>query len=285
MNPFSATARLLALVCFTLLTTACMTSNQTTADQGKTRQIEKIGVQLYTIREQMAADFEGSLRKIAALGYDEVEFAGLYGRDPADVRKLLADLSLDPVASHINSVELRRDPAAMIAQTKAIGARYMVIAWFPPEDRDTLSEWKEWIALFNKIGAMAKQEGIQFVYHNHEFEFIPIDGVRPYDLLLEQLDPGLVRMELDLYWLELAGVDPLPLFAKYPGRFPLLHVKDMSRQDSSMADVGAGRIDFATIFADRERSGTRHYFVEHDSTSDPFASLANSISYLRNLRF
>lgn len=131
---------------------------------------------------------------------------------------------------------------------------------------------------------MAKEEGIQFVYHNHDFEFTAIDGIRPFDMLLEQLDPELVQMELDLYWLELAGVDALPLFKRYPGRFPLLHVKDMARQDSAMTDVGAGRIDFSRIFAHRVQAGTRHYLVEHDTASDPFASLANSISYLRDLR-
>ncbi len=249
------------------------------------RQLGNIGVQLYTVRAEMQSDFEGTLRRIAAIGYDEVEFAGLYGRDPVQVRKLLDELKMNAPASHIGWERIRDEPAAAIAETKALGATYMVIAWLPPEERDSLEDWDRWITRLNAVGKLAQEAGIQLVYHNHDFEFAPIDGVRPYDRLLQELDPDLVEMELDLYWMTLGGANITALINQAPGRFILMHVKDMKRNEAGMADVGTGRIDFAAIFAENEKAGVAHVFVEHDTTDDPCASLASSLAYLRNLRY
>jgi len=225
------------------------------ADVKVDQKVEKIGVQLYTLRKEMEVDFEGTLRKVAALGYDELEFAGLYGRDPRTVKALVTRLGMDAVSSHIFWSDLKKDPAAAIAK------------------------WKEWIIFLNKVGKLADQAGVKFAYHNHEFEFQPIDGVLPYDLMLEQLDPQYIDLELDLYWTALAGVDPIQLFKDNPGRFTMFHVKDMNQHDDSMVDVGSGRIDFAAIFTQQELSGAKHYFVEHDSSAQPLVTLKNSIKY------
>lgn len=249
------------------------------------RRLKRIGVQLYTVRSEMQRDFEGTLRRVAKIGYDDVEFAGLFGRDPKDVRKLVNKLGMKIAASHINWEQLKNDPEGAISETEALGAKYMVLAWFPPEQRQTLEQWKNWVKFINKVGEMSSKKGIRFLYHNHNFEFTKIDGVAPYDLLLENIDRRFVSFELDLYWLKLAGRDPEPLFARYPNGFPFSHVKDMSKTETAMVDVGDGRIDFAGIFAENSKSGMRYFIVEHDDTKEPFATLERSLKYLRELRY
>lgn len=248
-------------------------------------QLKRIGVQLYTVRSEMKLDFEGTLKKIAAQGYDEIEFAGLFDRDPKEVRRLVENLGMKIVSSHIDSERLKNDPAGAIKETKLLGAKYLVLAWFPPEQRRTLQDWKNWVILMNRVGEMCRGEKIQFLYHNHDFEFQAVEGVVPFDLLLDTVDRRYVAFELDLYWLKLAGRDPEPLFAKYPKGFPLSHIKDMSKTDQAMTDVGDGRINFAGIFKQSKVSGMRHHFVEHDAAKKPFETLERSINYLRGLRF
>lgn len=256
-----------------------------TATLADARGLKKVGVQLYTVRSEMASDFDGTLARVAALGYDEVEFAGLFGRKPDEVRRTVAKLGMKIVSSHIASDRLVSDPAAAIEETKALGAKYLVLAWFPPEQRKTIAQWKDWIVLMNRVGKMCDEKGIQFLYHNHNFEFETVDGVVPFDLMLETVDRRYVKFELDIYWMKLGGRDPEPLFAKYPNGFPLSHVKDMSKNDRSMVDVGDGRIDFAGIFKQSRTSGMSHYFVEHDATKAPFETLDRSLKFLRGLKF
>ena len=138
---------------------------------------------------------------------------------------------------------------------------------------------------FNRAGQAARGVGIRFAYHNHDVEFTPVDGQIPYDILLATADPAVVEFEMDLYWVVNAGASPLDYIARYPGRFTMLHVKDsMGPPDHKMADVGAGMIDFRTIFA-RAGASVKHYFVEHDDPPDPFASAAASYRYLATLEF
>lgn len=158
-------------------------------------------------------------------------------------------------------------------------------AWFPPEQRKTLQHWKNWVTLINRVGEMSHKKGVRFLYHNHNFEFESVEGVEPFELLLNTVDRRYVSFELDLYWLKLAGRDPEPLFVKYPKGFPLSHIKDMSKTEKAMTDVGDGRINFADIFKQSAASGMRHYFVEHDDTKKPFETLERSINYLRGLRY
>ena len=258
---------------------------QTSTNKGGKRHLKSIGVQLYTVRKELESDFEGTLRRIADIGYDQVEFAGLFGRDPNDVRKLVKKLGIKIAASHINWEKLKDNPESAIAETKSLGAKYMVLAWFPPEQRETLDQWKDWIKLINRAAKMADERGIRFLYHNHNFEFTKIDGVEPYDLLLDTVDRKYVSFELDIYWLKLAGRDPEPLFARYPKGFPFSHVKDMNETDSAMADVGDGKIDFARIFSANDKSGMKYFIVERDDGEQPFVTLEKSLKYLRELRY
>lgn len=247
--------------------------------------LESIGIQLYTLRAEAREDFEGTLRRVADLGYQEVEVDKLFGNDPAALKAVLDETGLVATSNHVDWARLRVRPQECIDETKALGASYMVLAWMPGGVRDTLEEWRGWVDLLNDVGRLAKDQGVQLAYHNHDFEFQPIDGVVPYDLLLEGLDPELVELELDFYWLALGGGDPLALFERAPGRFSLSHVKDMAADDGSMANVGQGVLDFARAFADRQESGMVHFYVEHDDTSDPWATAEESLDYLRALEF
>jgi sugar phosphate isomerase/epimerase len=245
--------------------------------------LDKIGVQLYSVRDLMKKDFAGTLEKVAKIGYKEVEFAGYFDNKPEDVRKLLDGLGLKAPAVHVSIDVLRDSLDATLATSKIIGHQYIVCPWLSPADR-TLEKYKEHAALFNKVGEACQKAGIQFAYHNHEFEFEAQDGKIPYDMLLADTDPKLVQMELDLFWIRKGGQETLAYFEKHPGRFPLCHVKDMTA-DQKMVDVGAGTIDFAKIFAQSKQAGLKHYFVEHDEPSNPLQSITASYQHLKQLKF
>jgi len=249
------------------------------------RHLGAIGVQLYTVRVAMQSDFEGTLRRLAEMGYREVEFAGLFGRDPAQVRSLLAELNLTAAGSHVDWSRFRDDPTGAIDETLALGAQYLVFPWTPDSERQTLDQWHGWAARLNEVAAESRDRGLPVAYHNHDFEFQPIEGTLPYDVLVAELDPNLVDFELDLYWLAKAGGDASALFASQPGRFPLTHVKDLRRSDQAIVDVGQGDLDFAAIFAQSAQSGMRHFIVEHDSSADPMQTAQTSIEYLQQLAF
>jgi len=255
-------------------------SNLSTAG-GKS--LEKIGVQLYTVRDLMKKDFTGTLEKVAQAGYKEVEFAGYFDHKPEDVRQLLTRLKLQAPAVHI-SIDVLRDKLDIAIQTsKTVGHKYIVCPWLSQSER-SLEHYKAHAALFNKVGEACQKGGIQFAYHNHDFEFEIAAGKVPYDILLAETDPRLVQMELDLFWIKKGGQDTLAYFAKYPGRFALCHVKDMD-ENGKMVDAGKGKIDFGKIFAQASQAGLKHYFVEHDNPEDPAQSITVSCQYLKSLKF
>jgi sugar phosphate isomerase/epimerase len=249
--------------------------------------LSKIGAQLYTVRRELERDFGGTLAKVAALGYREVEFAGYFGRKPAEVRSLLGRYRLAAPAAHVGLADLRGDLRPLLDAARVVGHKYLLVAYLPAEERRTLDDYRRHADLFNEAGAALGREGLRFAYHNHDFEFAPLEGRVPYDLLLERTDPRAVKLELDLYWAVKGGADPVEYFGRHPGRFHLLHVKDMDATPRrSFADVGRGRIDFKPIFARAGRAGVRHYFVENDEPAgSPFESLRVSIDYLRRLEF
>jgi sugar phosphate isomerase/epimerase len=251
------------------------------------KQLKQIGIQLYTVRNQMASDFQGTLELIAKLGYKEVEFAGYFDRTPQQVKETLAAIGLAAPSAHVPLNVIRSDWPKALETAKAIGHKYLVLAWLAPEERTSIDQYGKLAELLNSAGQAARSQGIQLAYHNHDFEFVKIDGVVPYDLLLEKTDPKNVQIELDLYWTAKAGADPFQYFAKYPGRFPLVHVKDMdSTEKKFFTEVGKGTIDFAKIFAKSGQAGIKHYFVEQDQTpGSPFDSIKISIDYLRKLQF
>ncbi|MEP7325241.1 MAG: sugar phosphate isomerase/epimerase [Gemmatimonadota bacterium] len=253
---------------------------------GGSANLDKIGVQLYTLRHEMERDFEATLRRVAEVGFQEVEFAGYFGHTPKQVHDLLAELKLNSPSAHMPYESLETNWQEILDQAREIGHQYALIAWTPEEERKTLDDWKRIADKFNRAGEAARRAGLKFGYHNHNFEFTPIDGKVPFDVLLAETDPALVKIEMDLYWITLAGGDPLVYFRQQPGRFPLVHVKDMKKgPPPRMVDVGAGDINFKAIFARHEQAGIQHYFVEHDEPADPWASIAASYRYLRGLEF
>ena len=261
--------------------------------------IEKIGLQLYTVRDLMKQDFDGTLAKVAAIGYKEVEFAGYFDHSPKDVRAAVDRHGLTAPSAHIDYKSLGEKFPEVIEAAKVVGHDYLVNPWIDAEIRKQPDGWKQAAETFNRAGQACKKAGIQFGYHNHWVEFLPVNGKLPYDFLLTECDPNLVKMELDLCWITVGGQDPLRYFDRYPGRFPLVHVKDVKivppvtaggAQDfgSSMKDmteVGSGIIDWKKIFAQSDKAGIKHYFVEHDNPKKPLESIKTSYDYLARLRF
>jgi sugar phosphate isomerase/epimerase len=260
--------------------------------------IERLGLQLYTVRNEMGKDFEGTLAKVAAAGYREVEFAGYFDHAPKDVRAILDRHKLTAPSTHVDYATVEMKLAQIIETSHVIGHKFLVNPWIDEEMRKQPDVWKRMAATFNKAGEACKKAGLQFAYHNHHFEFVPVNGVMPYDQLLKECDGDLVRMELDLCWITVARQDPLLYFQRYPGRFPLVHVKGLKKVPEGEApvpfdqaipnitDVGTNDvIDWKRIFAKADQAGIRHYFVEHDAAPSPFASLNASAKYLNTLRF
>jgi sugar phosphate isomerase/epimerase len=247
--------------------------------------LDRIGLQLYTVRDLMERDFEGTIARVAEIGYKEVEFAGYFNHTPADVRAILDRHGLTSPAVHSGSIEPSAWKTALDAAT-VIGHKYIVVPWVPQERRMTLDGWKQVAADFNRAAETARAAGVQFAYHNHDFEFPKMDGRVPYDVLLESTDPKLVQLEIDLYWITKGGQDPLAYFARWPGRVPLVHVKDSAgAPEHKMVDVGQGSIDWKRIFNKKDQAGIKHFFVEHDQPPQPFEDIAVSYNYLKSLEF
>ncbi|CAM3386499.1 sugar phosphate isomerase/epimerase family protein [Rhodothermus bifroesti] len=251
---------------------------------GGSRRLERIGLQLYTVRTLMEQDVPRTLEQVAQLGYREVEFAGYYNYTPQELRQMLDQLELSAPATHVPFQMLEENLSALLEAAHTLGHRYVIVPWLPPEQRQTIDDYRRWAERFNRWGEACKAANVQFAYHNHDFEFARIGDQVPYDVLLAETDPELVKMELDLYWITYAGFDPLVYFQQHPGRFPLCHVKDMTA-DRQMVDVGQGTIDFVKIFAQAAGVQLQHYFVEHDQPADPLASIRRSYEYLSQLTF
>jgi sugar phosphate isomerase/epimerase len=269
---------------------------------GAQHRIEPIGLQLYTVRSVLKNDFDGTIAKVAQIGYKEVEFAGYFDHSPQEIRELLGKDGLTAPACHVSYDVVENNWQQQLDAAHTIGHEYIVCPWIEEKQRQAPGGWKRAADLFNKAGEQSAKAGIQFAYHNHTFEFQPsklLGGKKPYDFLLEECDPQFVKMEMDLCWITVGGGDPIAYFNKYPGRFPLVHVKDVKELPKGAAgptenpdkdvpfltDVGSGIINWKHIFANSGKAGIKHYFVEHDNPADPFASIRNSYEYLLALRF
>jgi len=253
----------------------------------RAERLQSIGLQLYTVRRDLERDFEGTLAQVAEVGFQEVELAGLFGRTAKDVRASLDRHGLKAPSMHVDLPEIQTGFQKTLEAGSALGVRYVICAWLAPEERGSLDDYKRHTETFNRAGEEAKKAGIQFGFHCHDFEFAPLEGVVPYDLLLKETDASLVQMEMDLYWITKAGADPLHYFREYPGRFPLVHVKDMDRTPQKyFTEVGRGVVDFKRVFAQAKLGGIRHYFVEQDETPGPaIESARQSYEYLKKLDF
>jgi sugar phosphate isomerase/epimerase len=238
-----------------------------------------LGIQLYTLRDEMAKSVPDTFRRLAQIGYREVEFAGYFDHDAKDLLRLLDENGLAAPASHVSLPLMQSDAEKSIEFASALGHRYIVIPWLAEEHRQSIENYRQIAETFNSIGEQCKAAGLQFAYHNHDFEFDVTDGQIPYDVLLSETDPELVKMEMDVFWVTKAGQSPLQYIDEWPGRFPLWHIKDMS-SDGSMVDVGDGEIDFPALFEQRDRAGLRHGFVEHDRPEDALRTAERGFKFL-----
>ncbi|HEV2197502.1 MAG TPA: sugar phosphate isomerase/epimerase [Candidatus Acidoferrum sp.] len=269
-----------------------------------TDKIDRIGLQLYTVRKAMGTDVEGTIAKVAATGYKEVEFAGYFEHSPKEIRAILDQNGLASPSCHVSYHFVEKHWDETIEAAKTVGHSYIICPWIDEKQRAEAGGWKRAADLFNKAGEESQKAGIQFGYHNHSFEFQPAEslgGKLPYDFLLAETDPKLVAMEMDLCWITVAGKDPIAYFNKYPDRFPLVHVKDYVKDPHStssysgatgsvkfeghLADVGKGAIDWKSIFAHDAKAGIKHYFVENDDPKSAFDDIKISYNYLHDLRF
>lgn len=244
--------------------------------------VERIGLQLYTVRELLADDVPSTLAAVAAAGYTEVETAGYADMQPSAFAAALKQAGLAAPSAHVPLKRIESEPLQLLEEATRLGHRYLVLPFLMPWQRLSLDAYRGVADTLNAFGEQCTAAGIRLAYHNHDFEFETIDGQRPYDLLLERCDPTRVCFELDLYWASKAGADPAGLLRATPQRFRLCHVKDMDAE-GEMTEVGKGVIDFAALFA--AGTGLEHYFVEHDRPGDPLASIRQSIASLRNLRY
>jgi sugar phosphate isomerase/epimerase len=259
----------------------------------------KLGLQLYTIRAAMGQDVDGTLKRVAGIGYEEVETYGFdpegiryYGLDAKAFAHRLKDLNLTSPSGHydlnqyVNTSidQLKGYMDRCIEGARALGQSY--ITW-PLIDRDsrTIDRFKVVAQRLNIAGEQARSAQLQLAYHNHDFEFVDQGGTRGYDIILNETDPALVKLQMDLYWVARASQTPHDLFRRAPGRFVMWHVKDVHPVSGDYTEVGNGTIDFAKIWPDAELAGLQHFFVEQGGnfTHDPFRSVADSAEYVKRV--
>lgn len=185
-----------------------------------------IALQLYSVRDDLEKDFEGTLRKVKAMGYEGVEFAGLYGYKPAEVKKLLDEIGLIPVSAHVPFVDLMADPEGMVNDYAEIGCKYIAIPYLTPEYRPNGEKFAEVIEGAKVLGKAAKERGLTLLYHNHDFEFEKINGEYALDILYKSVPSDLLQTQIDTCWVNVAGEDPAAYLEKYAGRSPVVHLKD-----------------------------------------------------------
>jgi sugar phosphate isomerase/epimerase len=278
-----------------------------------------IGLQLYTLGNLMTTDTAGTLQKVAAIGYTQVESAGSqkgnwYGFKPKEFAAMVKDAGMTWRSAHVGGAPITIDQIMKMAKTaedsakiqkmaagfknmpKQINLRdnyqqladeaaegglsYLVCSFIPV---GTLDEIKTAVDVFNKSGEACKKVGVQFAYHNHTTEFDMVEGQRPFDYILTNTDKEMVKMELDLAWATKANQDPVALFKMHPGRFPLWHVKDLDKVNKEPAEVGSGIIDFKRVFDNSKESGMKYFFVEQDGAPQPIQDVTNSYNYLRKM--
>ena len=258
---------------------------------------KNVGIQLYSVRDEIFKDPKSVIKKIAAAGYSEVEMFGLsaenkfYGLTVKEFAQLLKDNKLKSPSGHYMPEKFlfengKGDDVKNFCEVgNALGNKYIIIPWMKEERRKTIDQYKALAERINKAGEICKNANLQLAYHNHDFEFADMNGQNGYDVLLNNTDKDLVKMEMDLYWVVRAGYDPVELFKKHPGRFHLWHVKDMDKKDKTKnTEVGNGSVNFKTIFANAKLAGVKYYMVEQENnyTPDIFTSIKTSCTFTKN---
>lgn len=278
-----------------------------------------VGLQLYTLGNLMTTDAKGTLEKLAAIGYKELESAGsqkgnFYGFTPKELSAMIKSAGMTWRSAHVGGSAFSPEQMMKMAKTAEDSARvqrmlermktmpkslnlkdnyqeladaaaeggisYLVCSSIPVA---TLDQIKIAVEVFNKSGEACKKVGVQFAYHNHTSEFDEVEGHRPFDYILANTDKNMVKMELDLAWATKANQDPVALFNLHPGRFPLWHAKDLDKVTKNPAEVGTGIVDFKRIFDNAKASGMKYFFVEQDGAPQPLQNVTNSYNYLHTL--
>lgn len=252
---------------------------------GHGQKLDKIGVQLYSLRDETEKNLENVLNKISAMGYEQVELHTLYNLKAGELKLLLDKHHLSAPSTHRSYQQIKDDPMGTASDARALGLKYVIIPWLDIKQYNSKEKWLEFSADLNRIGKILKDHDVQLAYHNHDFEFKALDdGAIPYDVLLENTDPKLVALQLDLFWIVQAGKDPISYIEKNSGRIISVHVKDMDKE-GKMTEVGSGEIDFANIFKVGKQHGLKYFIVEHDHPENAFASVEKSINYLKQLEY
>ena len=243
-----------------------------------------LGIQLWTVKSETAKDVEGTLRAVYAAGFREIEFAGYYGKPPADLGKLMRDIGFTLVSTHAGAGDIAKNGDQIIADAKALGLKYVVcsspmvmpekekLPWHERMEAVDLEDWKMNAELFNKFGRQVSEAGMVFGYHNHSSEFKKYDGKTAFDHLFEMTDAAHVKVQLDVGWVTVAGLDPVALLEQYKGRVVSLHVKDVARRGADGKEppsvtLGEGVIDWKKVLGKAHATGVKHYFYEQE---DPF---------------
>jgi sugar phosphate isomerase/epimerase len=243
----------------------------------------KVGLQLYTLRDQLQKDFVGTLEAVAKIGYPSVQFAGYGGMAAGDLKRLLGDLGMAAAGSHVGIEALEARADQEISFCLEAGTRDVIVPAMPAAWRDSEDGYRKLAEALNRIGTRCQALGARLSYHNHGFEFARFNGQRGIDITLGQCAPDLVAFEPDVYWIRVGGADPVEYIRKYAGRTPLIHLKDMTAGPTpTYAEVGEGIIDFQPIFAASEASSAEYYVVEQDFCARPALESARvSLGHLK----
>ena len=255
-----------------------------------------LGLQLWSVREQMAQDVPGTLAWVREQGFTEVELAGTQGMTPEAFRQELDRAGLRATAMHAPYERLRDSMEVVFAEAETLGVGDVGVAWIPHEGSYTPEMARQTAEDFNRWGQAARERGLRFYYHNHGYEFEPAaDGTIPFDVLMEATDPESVFYEMDVFWTVHPGIDPVELLRRYPDRWKLMHVKDMAEGTETgdysggapaeaQVAVGTGMIDYGAVLAAAEEVGVEKYYVE-DETTDPLANIPQTLQYLQSITY
>lgn len=265
-----------------------------------------VAIQVYSVRKDAEADLPGTLRKIRDMGYDGVEFAGLYGHTAAEVKAMCAEVRLTPISAHVPFVDMLKDPWGVLSQYAEIGCKYVAVPYLIPEHRPGTPNFEYVVAFIEIIAKAAKKLGMQMLYHNHDFEFMKLDGKYALDILYETVPADLLKTELDVCWVNVGGEEPAAYLRKYAGRAPVVHLKDFFGEKSDdmyeligidrkapkrpsgfeFRPVGAGLQNFPEIIKAAEDAGSEWLIVEQDQPSmglTPMECAEKSRAYLKSI--
>ncbi len=270
-----------------------------------------VAVQLYSVRDEMAQDLEGTIRKMKELGYDGVEFAGLFDTEPAKIKAICEEVGITPISAHVPYYDMLADPEKVLSDYATIGCKYVAVPYLTPECRPGTDGWQATVEGIRKIAEAANKLGIELLYHNHDFEFVKLGDDYALDVLYSTVPAELLKTEIDTCWVNVAGEDPAAYVEKYSGRAPVVHLKDFDRGSGKSGNlykligiddeeekeeeeesgfcfrpVGFGEQDFGAILSACEKAGSEWVVVEQDEPSKGetrLQSVEMSREYLRSL--